>query len=177
MLLQPYSSQWPIHFLEIKKVIEEAFQNQNFKIIHVGGTAVLGLASKPIIDIDIVYDKGNSFNVIKKSLEKVGYYHNGNQGIVSREVFKRHHKVLNNSVLDFIPHHLYVCQKDNIELKRHIEFRNYLIRNEGARLRYEKLKYEIAAQANQDHKAYAALKEIKAKAFIESCIANSENEN
>ncbi|MDX1470790.1 MAG: GrpB family protein, partial [Flavobacteriaceae bacterium] len=78
-----------------------------------------------------------------------GYYHNGNQGIEKRDVFKRNGKSFND-VLDTITHHLYVCQKDSEALERHILLRNYLRKNDRARLAYQKIKYELAEKANQD---------------------------
>jgi GrpB-like predicted nucleotidyltransferase (UPF0157 family) len=170
MLLHSYSELWPRYFTELKKALTSAITLSDIKIIHFGSTAVPGLSAKPIIDIDISFENIEEFNFIKSDLEKVGYYHNGNQGIVGREVFKRKHKLLKTKVFDFIPHHLYVCQKDNVEFKRHIQFKNHLNTNKEDRLSYEKLKHEIASAANQDKKLYAELKELRAKEFIEKCL-------
>jgi GrpB-like predicted nucleotidyltransferase (UPF0157 family) len=91
------------------------------------------LESKPIIDIDIVYKNQSHFGKIKFELTRMGYYHNGNQGIEQREVFKRNGKGTNR-ILDSITHHLYVCLNDSEELKRHILFRDYLRKNDSARI-------------------------------------------
>jgi GrpB-like predicted nucleotidyltransferase (UPF0157 family) len=170
MLLQPYSSIWEINFLKIKNILIAAMDKLEVEIEHIGSTVVPGLAAKAIIDLDIVYEKESDFDFIKKQLEKIGYYHAGNQGIIGREVFKKKPKLLPNSVLDTISHHLYVCQRENEEMHKHIAFRNYLLKNEEAIRAYEKLKFEIAIEASQDRKKYAAIKEIKAKGFIEDCI-------
>ncbi|MFK7954126.1 MAG: GrpB family protein, partial [Ekhidna sp.] len=145
-------------------------------IEHVGSTSVQGMSAKSIIDIDIVYMKSEAFESIKKSLGAIGYYHNGNQEIEGREVFKR----ISNSghaVLDRISHHLYVCHKENAELRRHLLFRDHLRSNENARNQYKKIKLDLAVKANQDKKTYALLKEEAAADFIKQCIENEEKEN
>lgn len=173
MLIQAYKESWVEDFKVIKGVINDALTNINILIEHVGSTAVPQLAAKPIIDIDIIYEHNVPFEAIKKGLEKIGYYHNGNQGIVNREVFKRGIWATKHQILDVITHHLYVCPVGSEELQKHILFRNYLIANEAARNEYQKLKYEIAEAAGQDKKQYATLKEVKARAFINSIIKKS----
>ena len=99
----------------------------------------------------------------------MGYYHNGNQGIQDREVFKRDGR-LTNGVLDTIKHHLYVCPIGSKALERHILSRNYLRKKEWARLKYQQMKYELAEKANQDRRTYATLKEVYINDFIDSII-------
>ena len=177
MLIQEYRESWIEDFKAIKSVINDALMNLNISIEHIGSTAVPKLAAKPIIDIDIVYGNDVAFETIKRGLEKLGYYHNGNQGIINREVFKRKNWWSKHQILDKITHHLYVCPVDSEELQRHVAFRNYLIDNEAARTEYQKLKYEIAEAANQDKKQYATLKEVKARVFINSIIEKADTKS
>lgn len=174
MLIQEYQEKWLEDFKAIKSVINDALMNLNISIEHIGSTAVPKLAAKPIIDIDIVYGNDIPFEAVKRGLEQIGYYHNGNQGIANREVFKRKNWWSKHQILDTITHHLYVCPVDSDELRRHILFRNYLIDNETAKTEYQQLKYEIAAAANQDKKQYAALKEVKARTFINDILAKAD---
>lgn len=165
MLLKSYQISWKTDFEALKGILEGALSNIDLKIEHVGSTAIPNLMAKPIIDIDIAYQSAQDFEVIKKRLESIGYFHNGNQGVEGREAFKR--IAIQQPVLDKISHHLYVCHVENDEFKRHILFRDYLIQHEEEKKTYENLKIEIAERANQDRKAYANLKEEKAKLFIE----------
>jgi GrpB-like predicted nucleotidyltransferase (UPF0157 family) len=176
MLIQEYKESWVEDFNEIKKVITEALVNLPVSIEHIGSTAIPQLAAKPIIDIDIVYPENAAFDELKIRLEKIGYYHAGNQGIPDREVFKRDNTAGKHKVLDFIAHHLYACPADSEELQRHILFRDYLIKIDEARVQYQNLKYEIAEEAHQDRKKYAQLKEVKAKEFVNSIIAKAKRE-
>ena len=169
MLIETYTSNWINGFTDIKREIESALNGLDYSIEHVGSTSVPNLDSKPIIDIDIIYSKQVEFEKIRSGLEKTGYYHNGNQGIKDRDVFKRNGK-LTNELLDRVKHHLYVCPVDSKALERHVLSRNFLRNNDWARLKYQQMKYELAEKANQDRKVYAALKELNVNDFIDSIV-------
>jgi GrpB-like predicted nucleotidyltransferase (UPF0157 family) len=176
MLLQEYKESWVEDFGAIQTVIAAALLNLDASIEHVGSTAVPGLSAKPVIDIDIVYSESVAFDEIKNRLAQTGYKHHGNQGIAGREVFKRDTATAAHSILDAIAHHLYACRVDSEELQRHILFRDYLRKNEAARMQYQHLKYETAAAAGQDRKQYAQLKEERAKNFITTIITRAAAE-
>jgi len=170
MLIQSYQKQWPMDFQGLKNIIADALDGLAFSIEHVGSTAVPDLDAKPIIDIDIVYEKSEHFNTIRQRLESIGYFHNGDQGIPQREVFKRAPSSEKHPVLDFITHHLYACPVDSTELQRHLRFRDVLRRDPAARQEYQDIKYQIAEAAQQDRKLYAEMKQIQAEGFIQSCL-------
>lgn len=176
ILIQKYQSNWVNDFNAIKEVITDSLKGVDIKMEHIGSTAVKGLAAKPIIDIDMVYQEVESFGAIKAGLAKLGYYHNGDQGIGGREVFKRDKGTTTHWLLDSIQHHLYVCQADSKELQRHLLFRDFLRAHEKERKEYEALKYEIAKRTNQDRKAYAKLKEVMADEFVESIIRKAKEQ-
>ena len=54
------------------------------------------------------------------ALQKIGYTHEGDQGISGREAFKYQDKE------HLRKHHLYVCAKDSRELSRHIGLYAYI---------------------------------------------------
>mgnify|MGYP001809793020 FL=1 len=173
MLIHPYSASWNSQFDAIKNILDEVLQGIDYRIEHVGSTAVPGLAAKPIIDIDIVYKDPFDFQSIKTALEAIGYSHNGNQGIEDREVFKRKEGA-QHEVLDSLRHHLYVCSADSPALKRHLITRDYLRNNEWAKAEYQQLKYDLAENAGQDQKSYAALKELHVNQLIDRFYPTTE---
>lgn len=175
MLIEKYTSDWIKYFDDIKSQVETVLHGFEFSIEHVGSTSVPNLDSKPIIDIDIIYSVKQDFEKIKQGLEKIGYYHNGNQGIKDRDVFKRNGK-LSNEILDKVKHHLYVCPVDSKALERHILSRNFLRKNGWARMKYQQIKYELAEKAKQDKKVYAALKELNVNDFIDSIIEEEKRQ-
>lgn len=86
------------------------------------------LDAKPIIDI--VYYNKLDFKKIKQGLISINYYHNGNQGLVDRDVFKRNG--FNNHVFwDSINHHLYVYPSSSKALERHMLSREFLRKTIG----------------------------------------------
>lgn len=169
MLIKKYTADWVKDFEHLKNELEKGLHGINCQIEHIGSTSVPGLDAKAIIDLDIIYENQSDFEQIKEALIQIGYYHNGNQGLAQREVFKRtanqHH-----AVLDRITHHLYVCPISSNALERHILSRDFLRKNEWARQKYQEMKYELAEQAQQDKKTYATLKELHANSFIDAII-------
>ena len=77
MLIQKYKVEWAKDFETIKGVLQGACGENVIRIEHIGSTSVPGLAAKPIIDIDIVYQSNEAFGSIKSALRKIGYFHNG----------------------------------------------------------------------------------------------------
>lgn len=176
MLIKKYNIEWAKNFQEIKREIEKGLHGLEHRSEHIGSTSVPNLDSKDIIDIDIIHQRESEFPKIKIALIEIGYFHNGNQGIEKREVFKRTGKH-NHRVLDTIRHHLYVCPDDSQALEQHILFRNFLRENEWARLKYQEMKYECASMANQDKKLYAELKERHVNSFIESIVEQEKQKH
>ena len=169
MLIEKYTPNWIQNFADLNREIDKGLNGLEYRIEHIGSTSVPNLDSKPIIDIDIVYENESEFEKIKSGLINLGYDHNGNQGIEKREVFKRNAKSI-NGILDTITHHLYVCLKNSKALERHILSRNFLRKNDWARLEYQEMKYRLAEKADQDKKLYAELKELNVNEFIDSII-------
>jgi GrpB-like predicted nucleotidyltransferase (UPF0157 family) len=169
MLLKKYTSDWNENFIDIKNVIDEALTGLEYSIEHVGSTAVADLDAKNIIDIDISHENEAEFDKIKARLLELGYHHNGNQGIEQREVFKRLRTTF-NPVLDKISHHLYVCPVGSHALERHLLSRDFLRKNDWARIEYQEMKYELAVMAGQDKKRYAELKELNVNHFIDAIV-------
>ncbi len=169
MVIEKYNPEWINQFEKIKEKLSQSLIGIDVNIEHIGSTSVPKLAAKPIIDIDVIYYQVTDFERIKNNLESFGYYHNGNQDIEGREVFKRNAKQ-DDEILDKVSHHLYVCKNDCEELHRHILSRDYLRKNEIAREFYQNLKYQITEEANQDRKLYANLKQLKANSFINFII-------
>ena len=176
MLIENYNPEWVNQFEKIKEKLLIGLVGIDINIEHVGSTSVPNLAAKPIIDIDIVYYESTDFETIKKNLEGLEYFHNGNQDVEGREVFKRTGKN-ESEVLDKIPHHLYVCRYDCEELQRHLLFRDYLRKFEVARNFYQNLKYKIAEETHNDRKQYAKIKELKANSFINYIVELAKLEN
>lgn len=138
VIVESYNVLWVDAFHRIKKELELALKDEILRIEHVGSTSVVGLSAKPIIDIDIVIDQ--NFMSVKKILESIGYSHEGDLGIVGREAFSYQGKT------HLMKHHIYICDKDASELKKHLALRDHLRTHPDDRDTYGKLKKELAVK-------------------------------
>ena len=152
IIVRPYNPIWKLSFVWIRRRLQSVLHTDDKFIHHVGSTSVVGLPSKPIIDIDIEIQSTQVFEDIKQPLNRLGYQHVGDQGIKGREVFKLNKRNL-------LPkHHLYVCFSGSRELKRHLGFRDYLRTHPKTKLIYGKLKFEAAKKHPFDMDAYLMMK-------------------
>ena len=158
IIVLPYDTAWEKDFQVIRNELQEVLGKLALRIEHVGSTSVKDLSAKPIIDIDVVIRDYSLFNTVVSRLQKFGYHHEGNLGIVGREAFgydgKSHLR----------RHHLYVCPERSPELKRHIAFRDYLRSHPEAVTEYSRIKEEAAALYPHDIEKYIGYK----SPFIES---------
>ena len=175
MVIEKFNENWIKQFVLIKDVLKENL-SKIISIEHVGSTSIKGMYAKPIIDIDIIINNGCDFEITKNELELMGYYHNGDQGVLGREVFKRNN-IIQNKVLDKIKHHLYVCNKDNEELNRHILFRDFLNKHEEKVFEYNSIKLEILSKYGKNNREkYVEKKENEYKWFFDRVLEEAEKE-
>jgi len=118
--LSNYNPLWPQWFELIETYLRERVSGF-LSIEHVGSTSVPGMTAKPIIDIDIVVEVGTMSAMIA-ALSEAGYTHRGDQGVVGREAFKQ----VGELAAALPAHHLYACEANAFEHRKHISFREYL---------------------------------------------------
>lgn len=166
--LYPYDHHWTVWFDNIKRILMDALSSDVESIEHVGSTAIKGMLSKAIIDIDILLKEGGDFERVKEDLSIIGYIHMGDQGVKDREAFKRDGKI-SHDVLDNLPHHLYVCPQGSKEYQRHIRFRDTLRQNDTLREEYIRIKDEIISRVGlYDRMAYVDSKAKDYQEFFEA---------
>jgi GrpB-like predicted nucleotidyltransferase (UPF0157 family) len=140
LILAPYNPEWPAEFAVLKRVYTNELGTNILRVEHVGSTAVPDLRAKPILDFDIVMPNYEVFPEIVARLQRLGYTHNGDQGIKEREAFKP----LDDTAPYTLPprkwmsHHLYVCPANSFELRRHLIFRDALRARGDLRQEYER---------------------------------------
>ena len=148
IVVEPYNEAWKSDFEAIEKELAAALGDLALSIEHVGSTSVPGLSAKAIIDIDVVIEDRSKLPSVVKALATIGYIHDGDKGIPGREAFDYEGKThLRN-------HHLYVCDKDAAELKRHLSFRDYLRSHPEAVKEYSRIKEEGAVLFLHDIDSY-----------------------
>lgn len=164
VIVVPYDASWKTEFEKIKEELLYALGKLAMAIEHVGSTAVEELAAKPIIDIDVVMQNYNDFEMVKDALGRIGYTHEGDLGIKDRQAFKYADKS------HLHKHHLYVCPAYSKELKRHLSFRDYLRRNPTDRDWYASVKIMAAQQHPEDIEGYIAAKSPCIEEIYRKCM-------
>lgn len=154
IVVEAYDPKWVEEFNKIKSEILAVIHDDIISFEHIGSTSVEGLWAKPVIDIDVVIDD-NKFPIIIEKLATIGYDHRGDLGITGREAFDYKDEEKSN----LMNHHLYVCHKDNLELKRHLAFRDFLRKNLEYREKYSNIKIEMAKKYPYDIDNYILGKE------------------
>lgn len=141
----PYQEGWQSCFQFIKAEILPKLEPLLLSVEHVGSTAVEGLASKPIIDIDLIIENDSQLPDVIDALAAFGYQYEGDLGIKGRYAFAYDKQ----EKLHLQEHHLYVCPKNSPELAKHLRFRDYLKANKEPRDSYAQVKLK-ADQAHPD---------------------------
>jgi len=150
IIVETYSPTWSREYEKIRSYLWTHISDISIDIVHAGSTSVPGLAAKPIIDFNIIIESYDVFPQIVMRLQELGYEHDGDGGITTRERFKGGKRD------GFMDYHMYVCPKDSPELERQILFRDYLRRNDGVRDEYAALKQSLSEQHRHDIDAYIA---------------------
>ncbi|WP_395760724.1 GrpB family protein [Bacillus sp. 3G2] len=147
--IEEYNIKWENEFNKLQIIINNAMEELVLSVEHVGSTAVKGLVSKPILDIDIVIEEYGIFLEVVKRLETIGYYHQADWSFKGRETFGRKDAFVpwSEENTAWMEHHLYVCDKNSEELRRHIVFRDYLREHEDVAVEYGRLKEELARES------------------------------
>jgi GrpB-like predicted nucleotidyltransferase (UPF0157 family) len=125
-----YQESWKTKFKKEKTNLEQKLKDLFLRIDHIGSTSVSRLSSKPIIDISILIDKYENREKLIPALLELGYIPKspGNE----RDFYEKGTPV---------EYHISVCFLDRGGFfPRQIIFRDYLIKNDDARIEYDNLK-------------------------------------
>ena len=152
IVVAPYDPAWPAWFAEVYNHVWPALEGVALRIDHLGSTAVVGLAAKPIIDMDIVVASGDLIAPTIERLTSIGYEWVGDLGVEGREAFQ------DQTEQPLPDHHLYLVVENNRAHVDHWLLRDLLSQDAETRDRYAALKRENAKVAAGDLKVYTARK-------------------
>ena len=151
IVVVPYEPRWPEVFAAFADRVCQALGDElALAVEHVGSTSVLGLAAKPVIDLDVVIPTAADLPVVIERLATIGYVHEGDKGLAGRDAFM------------WPPgeerHHLYVCPKGSVPLQEHLLFRDYLRAHPDEVQRCSDLKRDLAVRFRDNRLAYSEAK-------------------
>lgn len=147
--IEEYNIKWESEFNKLQTLINDVMEDSILSIEHVGSTSIKGLAAKPVLDIDIVIEDYGFFPKVVTKLEVIGYYHQAEWSYKGREAFGRKDAFVpwSEESTVWMEHHLYVCDKNSEELRKHIAFRDYLREHDDVAVEYGRLKEELARES------------------------------
>ncbi len=141
-----YDPVWPGRFELEKKRLMDVLGSNAIEIHHMGSTAVPGLAAKPVIDILVAVKDLTGLDVRNFEMEKIGYTVKGEFGIPGRRYFQKGG--------DNRTHQVHAFVQNDVNIDRHIAFRDYLRLNPDVAREYAALKKSVIEQCNDDIHKY-----------------------
>lgn len=147
--LSEYDENWVRMFEEEAQFLRELFGDEISEIEHFGSTSVPGMKAKPVIDMMCLVKDIKKIDAFNDSMRLLEYDVAGEWGIQGRRLFRKGGE--NRT------HHIHVYQSDNLQIKRHLVFRNYLRTHPEEVEQYSCLKEELA-QRYEDTAYYSKAK-------------------
>jgi GrpB-like predicted nucleotidyltransferase (UPF0157 family) len=147
-----YDPAWPALAEAELRRIEAALGGTAVRLEHVGSTAVPGLASKPILDLQLSVDSLQPRERYVKPLERLGYLYVPDPESPDYHFFARPPQRPRT-------HHLHVCESGSDHEVRHVAVRDFLRVHPDEVTRYAALKRQVVARHPHDRLAYIAGKD------------------
>lgn len=156
----PYSPSWPVRFERVAALLRAALVDVSSAVVeHVGSTSVVGLAAKPVLDVDVIVDGADVPGAVG-ALTGLGYVHRGDLGVRDREAFH---------APDADPRrNVYVCRRGSLSVRNHLAVRDVLRRRDDLRDEYAAVKSALADDPEMDIDTYIARKSAVLQKVLEA---------
>ncbi|PYI64241.1 hypothetical protein CVV68_22440 [Arthrobacter livingstonensis] len=146
IIIVDYDKGWPRRFDSLALRVKGAIPGKALSVVHIGSTAVPGLAAKPIIDILLTVQDVEDEAGFLVPLE--------NAGFVLR-VREPGHRMLRTPSRDV---HLHIFSAKDAAVPNYVAFRDWLRVDEADRALYATTKKKLAEQRWDDMNYYAEAK-------------------
>jgi GrpB-like predicted nucleotidyltransferase (UPF0157 family) len=148
----PWSEDWAKQYYTEEKILKNILSEELLEIHHIGSTSIptIGFA-KPIIDILIVVKEIHKVALYNGKMVMLGYDPRGENGILGRRYFTKGNEKRT--------HHIHIYQMGNENIRLHLDFKEYLIKNLEDAKSYGELKINLARQFPSDTHKYQNGKE------------------
>jgi GrpB-like predicted nucleotidyltransferase (UPF0157 family) len=150
LVIAEYDPAWPKLFDVERARLWDTLGAQVLEIEHVGSTAVLGLAAKPILDIDVVLVDEEALRTCIPLVEGLGY--------TRAPIGDFDGRTFLDGPGDPIPVHLSLGTVQAPILRKHRILRDRLRADPALARRYADLKRRLAAEYGTDREGYATAK-------------------
>lgn len=148
IIIEPSNPEWANEYVKIREYLWPHIRDIAIDIIHIGSTSVPGLASKPIIDFNIIIASYDVFAQLVERLKNLGYKHDGDGGLPMRERF------IGGNRDGFMDYNMYVSPIESRVLLAQVLFSDYLRHHNDTLNEYAMLKQSLAEKHRNDIVAY-----------------------
>lgn len=150
VIVVPYDDKWPEMFEAESLLIKTLLGGVAKDIHHIGSTSVPGLSAKPIIDILLEVSDINELDRYNSAMAHAGYVIRGENGISGRRYLIKGG--------DQRSHQVHAFASGDIQVLRHLVFRDYLRENTHIAEMYAELKHSAARLSRNNAHRYSAHK-------------------
>lgn len=160
----PYDPNWIHHFKTEADRLKKSLNGFIREIHHFGSTSIPNMPAKAIIDILLECENLDEIDAITKKLNTLNYYNIRRHIIPHRSYFTRRED-------RNISFNLHIRERGDPQIKRHVNFREYLIHHPDVAQQYATLKINLAKQFSDNMNHYVLgkdrlVQEIDAKAKV-----------
>jgi GrpB-like predicted nucleotidyltransferase (UPF0157 family) len=151
IVLAPSSDAWAAEFAREASAIADALAELPIELHHIGSTSIPGIVAKPVIDLLGVVpllDALDALDTHAGRLAALGYEAKGEFGIRGRRYFRK------NAPDGTRTHQLHAFAAGSPEIRRHLDFRDYLRAFPAVAAEYAALKQRLAERCGGDMQAY-----------------------
>jgi len=150
IIVVPYDEKWPAMFEAESLLVKTLLGGVAKRIHHIGSTSVPFLSAKPVIDILLEVPSINELDRYNSAMNHAGYIARGENGISGRRYFIKGG--------DQRSHQVHAFAVGDIQVVRHLAFRDYLRKNSVIAEKYAEIKLSAALLSKNDVDRYSALK-------------------
>lgn len=146
IIIEPYNEKWSLMFEELRSQILNVIGNFIVRMDHIGSTAVVGLAAKPIIDIQISVLNLANIEEVKNGLESLEFIYRQDNPDLTKRYFRESEGMRRT--------HIHVRESGSWSEQFNLLFRDYLRKHENERNEYAQVKYDLAKQYGNRRELY-----------------------
>jgi len=148
--ISPYQAEWALRFADLGRSLRATLRDVAIRIDHIGSTAVLGLAAKPIVDIQVSVADFEPLDAFREPLEGLGYVFRADNTDRTKRYFREAPGTLRT--------HLHVRRSGSRGERSALLFRAYLRAHPDDATQYGNLKRKLADEYRDDRAAYTHAK-------------------
>ncbi|MEO5580991.1 MAG: GrpB family protein [Gemmatimonadaceae bacterium] len=165
IVLAQYDPAWSCEFAREAERLTAALDDLQVELHHIGSTAVPELIAKPVIDVLAVAPTVDALDTRGETFRALGYQVMGEFGIPGRRYFRKDDSAGRRT------HQIHAFAEGSTEIRRHLDFRDYLRAHPAVAKAYGTLKQTLAGKSPSDMECYsdgktAFIRDVEQRAAI-----------